>query len=239
MTPLGFDSGEFLMGLSLEKQMVAMVDGRGGSSSTGWHAPYFSTSWNLTILRPREVASSTILGFTSLMVTITLRHGGAEVRMLVTFSSSNAMINLNSSTVASLHTESLIMLSKEYFKLDTTSLERFSLNVLSSFCKKIVLILLPPLTSFHTETTHMILHLDPENHREEPGPWSRSRHLALPLSTPDSCESRSPPCCALLHSDPCWSSLNQSSWLSRSPLHMSPIDKEVTESCANQDIFLR
>ena len=35
MTPLGFDSGEFLMGLSLEKQMVAMVEGRGGSSSTG------------------------------------------------------------------------------------------------------------------------------------------------------------------------------------------------------------
>ena len=94
MTPFGFDSGEFLIGLSLEKQMVAMVEGPGGSSSTGFSDPYTSTSENLTMLRPRLVASSTIRGLTSLMVTITLRHGGAEFRMLVTLSSSYATINL-------------------------------------------------------------------------------------------------------------------------------------------------
>ena len=100
MTPFGLESGEFLMatGLTLEKQMVAMVAGPGGSSSTVFWAPYASTSWNLTILMPREVASSTILGFTSLMVTMTLRQGGAELRMLVTLSSSWAMISLNVGT---------------------------------------------------------------------------------------------------------------------------------------------
>ena len=94
MTPLGLDSGEFLMGLSLEKQMVAIVLGDGGSSSTRLDAPYFSISENLTIFRPSEVASSTILGFTSLIVTITLRQGGAELRMFVTLSSSLAITNL-------------------------------------------------------------------------------------------------------------------------------------------------
>ena len=47
ITPLGLDSGEFLMGLSLEKQMVAIVLAEGGSSSTGLSAPYCSTSANL------------------------------------------------------------------------------------------------------------------------------------------------------------------------------------------------
>ena len=94
ITPFGEDSGQFLMGLSLEKQMVAIVLGDGGSSSTGFAAPYFSISENLTILRPSEVASSTILGLTSLMVTMTLRQGGAELRMLVRLSSSLAMTSL-------------------------------------------------------------------------------------------------------------------------------------------------
>ena len=88
MTPFGLDSGEFLIGLSLEKQMLAMVAGPGGSSLTGFSEPYSSTSENLTMLRPRLVASYTLLGLTSLMVTITLRQGGAEFRMLVTLSSS-------------------------------------------------------------------------------------------------------------------------------------------------------
>merc|ERR1719422_264612 len=94
ITPFGEDSGQFLIGLSLEKQMVAIVLGDGGSSSTRLAAPYFSISENLTILRPSEVASSTILGLTSLMVTMTLRQGGAELRMLVRLSSSLAITSL-------------------------------------------------------------------------------------------------------------------------------------------------
>ena len=92
ITPLGRPIGVFLKGASLEKQMVAIVSGEGGTGSLWLSEPNFSTSENLTIFNPRESASSpkslcprNCLNGGSLRVVFTSEASSSEITSVLPF----------------------------------------------------------------------------------------------------------------------------------------------------------